>query len=91
LKAPNASFHALDNRTQLEFSRLSPLRPADTEVKLDIGNKNLHQTHVSGELNKQVRHRLALGLIAMTIPDKPNSRSQKYQLTSAGRELLDTL
>jgi ATP-dependent DNA helicase RecG len=46
-----------------------------------------HKT-VSGELHKQVRRLLGLDLIAMTIPDKPNSRLQKYRLTAKGRELL---
>jgi predicted HTH transcriptional regulator len=34
---------------------------------------------------------LALGAMEMTIPDKPNSRSQKYRLTNKGRVLLRAL
>ena len=31
------------------------------------------------------------GLLAMTVPDKPRSKAQRYRLTDAGRTYLDTL
>jgi len=34
---------------------------------------------------------LKLNLVDMTIPDKPNSRNQRYRLTKAGKELKKDL
>jgi ATP-dependent DNA helicase RecG len=34
---------------------------------------------------------LAAGWVAMTLPDKPKSRLQKYQLTAQGWALLKTM
>ena len=49
----------------------------------------LGQRSVSGPLNQVVRQRLAAGLIEYTLPDKPNSRLQKYRLTPAGQAHLN--
>jgi ATP-dependent DNA helicase RecG len=40
---------------------------------------------VTGQLNRAVAALLERGLVEMTVPDKPNSRLQKYRLTAAGR------
>jgi ATP-dependent DNA helicase RecG len=44
---------------------------------------------VSGQLNQVVRRLVDIGYIAMTSPERPNSRMQKYQVTDKGRLLLD--
>ena len=51
--------------------------------------KNLGHTSISGELNKQIKYLLDTNWIEMTIPNKPQSRLQKYQLTSKGRQWMD--
>jgi hypothetical protein len=40
----------------------------------------LGQKKVSGQLNKVIRQLLQNGKIRYTIPEKPNSRLQKYRL-----------
>ena len=53
--------------------------------------QGLGHRSVSGELHKQVSRLLEQGLIAMTLPDKPQSRLQRYRLTPQGQALLVTL
>ena len=54
----------------------------------------LSYMHVSDRTKfrkKYIYPLLEAGAIRMTIPDKPNSRNQKYQLTIKGIELINTL
>lgn len=46
-----------------------------------------HKT-VSDELHKQIKRLLTLEAVEMTLPEKPNSRLQKYRLTAKGRQTL---
>ncbi|MBU3915584.1 AAA family ATPase, partial [bacterium] len=43
----------------------------------------------SGHLNKLIRNLVADGTIEYTIPEKPNSRLQKYRLTINGRKQVE--
>jgi ATP-dependent DNA helicase RecG len=52
--------------------------------------KRLGQKQASGQLHIAVRRLLADDLIKMTIPDKPQSRLQRYRLTEKGRAWLHT-
>lgn len=51
--------------------------------KADL-SRNLGQKRVSGQLNKVIRNLLAHGTIEYTIPERPQSRQQKYRLSDAG-------
>ncbi|GMT46584.1 MAG: hypothetical protein IEMM0007_0150 [bacterium] len=48
----------------------------------------LGHTSISGKLNQRIRQMLSDGYIEYTIPEKPNSRLQKYRLTEKGRVLV---
>ena len=54
-------------------------------------SRNLGQRVVSGPLNAVVRRLLNEQMIEYTLPEKPNSRLQKYRLTDKGRSELANL
>ena len=54
--------------------------PSDMRKKMGLKHRTFF-------LLNYIQPALKLGLIEMTIPDKPNSRLQKYQLTKKGKEL----
>ena len=54
-------------------------------------SRNLGQRVVSGALNAVVRRLLNEEMIEYTLPEKPNSRLQKYRLTDKGRNELANL
>jgi len=60
----------------------------DGEIaKQEIAIK-LEQQVVSGQLKKIVRDLLQEGVIEQMLPEKPNSRMQKFRLTSFGNAQL---
>ena len=62
----------------------------DTLTGNEIMN-GLGMAHRPTFLYKYMQPAVQAGLIEMTIPDKPNSRLQKYRLTGAGKHLMKTM
>jgi len=58
-------------------------------TKVALGRSSLlpllGHTRPTGNYKKALEKLMMIGLIEMTIPDKPNSRLQKYQITEKGR------
>ena len=59
--------------------------PVHRDVLLEaVGLKPLSQNY-----SRHVVPLLDAGLLAMTVPDKPRSKAQRYRITAAGREFLE--
>jgi hypothetical protein len=67
--------------------RVLQMLTANLLSKADI-SLALGQKEVSGQLNKVIRELLSARKIEHTIPDKPNSRLQKYRMTEKGKRFL---
>ena len=65
----------------LSLVAVGPL--SKSEISKDLGQKK-----ISGQLKKIISDLLAGNQIEWTIPDKPQSRLQKYRITAGGRKWL---
>jgi ATP-dependent DNA helicase RecG len=79
--AVRAQVEAQVNRRILLACAEAPLSSA--EIAAALGHKQL-----SGNLRKALPELRKAGFIGYSIPDKPNSRLQKYRLTNGGKHLL---
>ncbi len=100
-RKPGRAFEAVGGKPQPE-SRLESRLESELELlnhrvlailkRKTLGKsklaKNLGQKQASGTLHAMIRELLKKGWVARTIPNKPNSRLQKYRLTRKGAAYL---
>jgi len=67
----------------LELLRVVKLVASRAELQAELGLRDRKSF-----LERYLRPALTLGLLEMSVPNKPNSRLQKYRLTDRGRQVL---
>ncbi|MGH8191677.1 MAG: ATP-binding protein [Rhodanobacteraceae bacterium] len=78
----------VESEGDIQARILSALKPgplSKAEVAGSVGKKR-----IDGQLHAAMREVVAQGLVEYTLPDKPNSRLQKYRLTAKGIQALQT-
>jgi hypothetical protein len=74
----------VEAQVDIDILKACALRPLSSrEIATVLGHKQL-----SGNMRKALPRLKNTGLLEYTIPDKPNSRLQKYRLTTKGQALL---
>ena len=78
--------HELISEIESRIMDICSQSPKSTpELLQSLGYENR-----TGNFKRAVRHLSEMGFLEMTIPTKPRSKKQKYQLTEKGRTLLET-
>jgi ATP-dependent DNA helicase RecG len=60
-----------------------------TDASISDISEYLGQKRVSGQLKVVLKDMMTQGIIEYTMPDKPQSRLQRYRLTAKGKEWLE--
>lgn len=90
-------FRAGQKQTEPVEAQVTPKSPPEVGRMLHTVNGELSRAELMIALGmKDEKHfrtyyqqaALATGVLEMTVPDKPNSRLQKYKLTALGRQWL---
>lgn len=79
-----ATMQATMQVEQLVAALFGEMTRDELQQKLEIGNRDYFRISC-------INISLKLGMIEMSIPDKPKSPSQKYRLTEKGEKLQEKL
>jgi hypothetical protein len=89
LPAKKAESRQTEGRVEAEslLSKIVQSLAAEPLSKAEIASA-IGKKKVDGQLNDSVRTLLGEGLVEYTLPDKPQSRLQRYRLTEKGRQMV---